>query len=158
MVALVELNNMRLAHDLVRARLRLSIVRGLTGVGTKTLRQWWKEIHGVRPPNGKLPETVLSFIRSAETAAVISAYSAFYMRLCGHEVMPASGLFTTWLEFNRFFLPIDINAAYFAIRDLRARIVVLARCSACSAVFIYDVGNTHTECCPFCKTKAVAGH
>ena len=40
MVALCELESLRLAHDLIRAGLRLSIVRSLTKIGTRSLRQW----------------------------------------------------------------------------------------------------------------------
>lgn len=157
MVALVELENLHLAHDLIRAGLRLSIVRGLTDIGTRTLRQWWKDIHGVRPSNGKLPETVLSFVRDLDTAAVVSAYAALHLRLRGHELSPAS-LLATWREFRRLCAPIDINAAYFAIRDIKARIVVLAHCNTCGAAFIYDAGSKHTDRCPFCETKVVADH
>lgn len=155
MVALAELENLRLAHDLIHAGLRLSIVRGLTGIGTRTLRQWWKDIYGASPSNGKLPETVLSFIKDADMAANISAYTAFHLRLQGMEISPAS-LLETWREFRQICAPIDINAAYFAIRDVKARIVVLAHCNTCSAAFIYDAGSKHTDRCPFCKTKVVA--
>lgn len=157
MVALAELENLRLAHDLVRAGLRLSIVRGLTDIGTRTLRRWWKDIHGVRPSNGKLPETVLSFIRDLDTAAVVSAYAALHLRLRGRELTP-EGLLVTWREFQRLCAPIDINVAYFAIRDIRARIVVLARCNTCSAAFIYDAGSRYTDRCPFCETRVVTDH
>jgi hypothetical protein len=154
MVALTELDNLHLARDLIRAGLRLSIVRGMTDIGARTLRQWWKDIHGVRPSNGKLPETVLSFIRDLDTAAAISAYAAIHLRLCGQDLSPAS-LLATWREFQRLCAPIDINAAYFAIRDIRARIVVPARCSTCRAAFIYDTGNKYTDLCPFCETRVI---
>ena len=154
MVSLAEFQNLRFAHDLIHAGLRLSIVRGLTGIGIRTLRQWWKDVHGSSPPNGKLPDTVLSFIKDADMAANISAYAAFYLRLHGMEISPAS-LLETWREFRRICAPIDINAAYFAIRDVKAGIVVLARCNTCSAAFIYDAGSKHTYRCPFCKTKVV---
>ena len=72
MVGLCELENMQLAQQLIRARLRLSVIRALTDVSTLTLRQWWHDIHGVRPANGKLPETVLSFIKDVEMAARLS--------------------------------------------------------------------------------------
>lgn len=157
MVALLEFENLRLAHELIRAGLRPSIVRALTNIGPRTLRQWWKDIHGVRPSNGKLPETVLSFVRNLDTAAVVSAYAALHLRLCGNELSPAS-LLATWREFQRLCSPIDINAAYFAIRDIKARIVVLAHCNTCKAAFIYDVGSKHTDRCPFCETKVVASH
>lgn len=155
MVALVELENLHLAHDLIRAGLRLSIVRGLTDIGTRTLRQWWKDIHGVRPSNGKLPETVLAFIKNQDNAALLSAYAVFHKRLFGKS-LTAESLLASWREFEKVCSKIDINAAYFAVRDVRAQIVMLASCNTCSAAFIYDVGSKHTDRCPFCETKVVA--
>lgn len=157
MVALCEFEGLRLASDLIRAGLRLSIVRGLTKIGTRALRQWWKDIHGVKPSNGKLPETVLSFIRDQNSAAVVSAYAALHLRLRGTDLSPEA-LLSVWREFQRLCAPIDINAAYFAIRDVRARIVVLAHCNVCSAAFIYDAGSKHTDRCPFCGTRVIADH
>lgn len=155
MVELAELEKLRLAHALIEARLRLSIVRGMTGIGTRTLRQWWKDIHGVRPPNGKLPESVLSFIKDKDSAARLSAFAAFHRRLYGSELTPES-LLTTWREYQRLCGAIDINAAYFAVRDVRAWIVSLSRCRACNAIFIYDTGSRHTDRCPFCDTRVLA--
>lgn len=156
MVALSELENLQLAHKLIRAGLRLSIVRGMTNVGTRTLRQWWHEIHKVKPSNGKLPESVLSFIKNKDTAAMLSAYAALYRRLYGAE-LSATTLLSTWREFQRLAGSIDINAAYYASRDVKVGIVMLPRCQTCNAAFIYDAGSRYTDRCPFCDTKVTAG-
>ncbi len=155
MVALSELESLQLAHDLIRSGLRLSIVRGLTSIGTRTLRQWWKDIHGAKPSNGKLPESVLSFIKDKESAAKLSAFVAVYKRLNHGIVLSPENLLTTWREFLRICGPIDINAAYFAVRDVKVGIVVFPRCDQCNAGFIYDAGSRHTDRCPFCGTKIV---
>lgn len=154
MVELSELENLRLARDLISAGLRLTIVQALTGVGVRTLRQWWKHVHGIRPSNGKLPESVLSFIKDKDSAARLSAFAAFHRRLHGSE-LTAESLLTTWREYQQICGAIDINAAYFAARDVKARIVVLQRCQECNAGFIYDAGSRHTDRCPFCKTQIV---
>ena len=154
MVALVELESLQLAHDLIQTGLRLSIVRGMTRIGTRTLRHWWKEVHGVRPSNGKLPESVLSFIKDKDSAARLSAFAALHRRVNGMNLSAAS-LLTTWREFQRICGPMDINAAYFAVRDVRARIVMLSQCPVCHATFIYDAGSRHTGQCPFCDTKVL---
>jgi flagellar transcriptional activator FlhC len=57
------------ARELIDARLRLSIVAALTNLTSGTLRKLWKDVHGVRPPNGKLPESVLSFITNVRADA-----------------------------------------------------------------------------------------
>ncbi|MEO1767673.1 FlhC family transcriptional regulator [Thiobacter aerophilum] len=155
MVELAELENLQLAHALIRAGLRLSIVRGMAGIGTRTLRQWWKDVHGVRPPNGKLPESVLSYIKDKDSASRLSAFVALHRRLHGSELTPESFL-TTWREFQRICGPIDINAAYFAVRDVKVGIVAFPRCDQCNAGFIYDAGSRHTDRCPFCDTRVLA--
>jgi len=155
MVALVELESLQHAHDLIQAGLRLSIVRGLTDVGTRTLRQWWKDIHGVKPSNGKLPESVLSFIRDKDSAARLAAYAALHKRLHG-AVLRAENLLSTWREYQHYCGPMDINAAYFAVRDVKAGIVILAHCRVCNAAFIYDSGSRHTDHCPFCGARVIA--
>ena len=155
MVALTELGNLQLAHDLIQAGLRLSIVRGMTRIGTRTLRQWWKDVYGVSPPNGKLPESVLSFIKDKNSAARLSAFAAFHKRLYGSDRSP-SGLLTAWREFQSVCDPVDINAAYFTVRDIRARIVMFVPCKSCHAGFIYDSGSKHTDHCPFCDTRVVS--
>ncbi|MBU9211617.1 FlhC family transcriptional regulator [Burkholderia multivorans] len=155
MVELAELQKLRLAHALIQAGLRLSIVRGMTDIGTRTLRQWWKDVHGVKPSNGKLPESVLSFIKDKDSAARLSAFAALHRRLHGSELTPES-LLTTWREYQRLCGPVDINAAYFAVRDVRAWIVSLSRCRVCNATFIYDAGSRHTDRCPFCDTRVLA--
>lgn len=152
MVALVDLGSLQHANELIRAGLRLSIVRGLTGIGTRTLRQWWKDIHGVSPSNGKLPESVLSYIRDRDMAARLSAYAAFHKRLHG-STLTAETLLSAWREFPNFCGPLDINAAYFAARDVKARIVLLSHCRVCNASYIYDAGSKHTDHCPFCDSN-----
>ncbi len=132
MVALVELESLELARDLIQAGLRLSIVRGMTRIGTRTLRQWWKDVHGVRPSNGKLPESVLSFIKDKDSAARLSAFATLHRRVNGVNFSAAT-LLTTWREFQSVCGPMDINAAYFAVRDVRARIVMLSHACGTSA-------------------------
>ncbi|MCX7180715.1 MAG: hypothetical protein NTX56_18780 [Proteobacteria bacterium] len=51
----------------------------------------------------------------------------------------------------------DINAAYFAARDVRVKVVMLAQRQVCNAAFIYDAGSKHTDHCPFCETRVVVG-
>lgn len=154
MVDLAELQKLQQAYALIQAGLRLSIVRGMTNTGTRTLRKWWRDVHGVKPSNGKLPESVLSFIKDKDSAARLSAFAALHRRLYGSELTPES-LLTTWREYQRLCGPIDINAAYFAARDVRAQIVSLSRCRVCSATYIYDVGSRHTNRCPFCDTRVL---
>ena len=154
MVGMAELESMNLANQLIRIGLRLSIVRSMTHLGTRILRQWWKEAHGVSPVNGKLPESVLSFIKDKSTASRLSAFAGMHQLIYGTE-LTAKSLLTTWREFQEICGPLDINAAYFAARDVKARIVVLSRCPKCNATYIYDAGSKHTDHCPFCDSMMI---
>lgn len=145
-----------MAKQLTEAGLRLSLIHSLTKVGTLTLRGWWNDIHGAKPPNGKLPETVISFIDGKAAAQVLSAFVVSYKSKYGLQISPAS-LLAGWRSFNRLFSEkedaLDINAAYYAIRDVRARIVTMTKCNACRRSFIYDTASRHTGACPFCEAK-----
>ncbi|MBK6593622.1 MAG: hypothetical protein IPG23_13235 [Burkholderiales bacterium] len=45
---------------------------------------------------------------------------------------------------------LDINAAWYAIRDVRSGIVEWRRCGRCQTSFIYEVNETHARACPYC--------
>ncbi|GLW61550.1 hypothetical protein Hthe01_18990 [Hydrogenophilus thermoluteolus] len=155
MVDLAELEGMQYARSLIEAGLRLSIIRAMTGVSTSTLRSWWREIHGVKPSNGKLPESVVSYIRDSDTACALAAFVALHQRLHGLDLSPKS-LLDSWKEFQLITgHPIDINAAYYAVRDVKSRIVSFPKCHVCHVRFIYDASGRNTDRCPFCKTKVV---
>lgn len=153
MVALAELSNLDLAHRLVRAGMRLSVITHMTGVGVRTLRSWWKEIHGTRPSNGKLPDSVLAFIESRGDAATLAAFACFYRAVYGAAVK-GDHLLDACERFRWICGPIDINAAYYAVRDVRAGIVRLVRCPECDAKYLYDEHRRrHGDRCPFCGTR-----
>ncbi len=155
MVEPFRLEALLTAQELINAGMRLAFVRGMTKLGTRTLRQRWKETHGERSSKGKLPDSVLSFIKNREAAAQLSAFAAFYKQTHGLE-FTAESLMDAWREFQNICGPVDINAAYLSVRDIRARIVLLSRCQVCHATFIYDMGSRHTERCPFCRTRVLS--
>ena len=149
-----DIKAMLATSELIASGLRLSIAREMVNISIRTVRHWWREAHGRSPSGGKLPGTVLSFIRNAESAAKVSAYATLHQRLRGADLSPES-LLAVWREFGQLCGPIDVNAALFAIRDIRTHTVVLTRCTKCGATYIYDSGTRHTDRCPFCKTRAI---
>lgn len=168
MVCLADLDNLQIARDLIAAGLRLSIVRSLTGLGTRILRKLWKEIHGSSPKNGRLPDTVLSFIEDYDSAAKLAAFVSIHKIVyrvsvpalanykLHHLSLTPQSLLNAWKDFQLInTTDLDINAAYFAARDVGIQIVMFARCRTCDARFIYDSGKKYTERCPFCRTRIV---
>lgn len=151
MVSLNDLERMQQTRMLIQAGLRLSIVRDLTGESVKLVRTWWKEIHNTKPQNGKLKESVLGYIKNKKMAADLSAFAVYYQKAYGIGPPTAKTLITAHADFTEIFGPIDINAAYYVIRDLEHHFIVIRRCHDCYASFIYDTGSAATESCPFCN-------
>lgn len=149
-----ELENHRLAAELIRLRLRVPIVNYLTQIHHKPLRARWHAIHHESPPNGKLPESVRSFISNPLSVAELSTFVAMYARLDdegGTNKVTAAMLLRAWHMHRRVtHRELEINAAYYAIRDVRAKIVEWRRCGHCQANFIYDVNAANARACPFC--------
>lgn len=76
-----QLEKIHVAHELIRLKLRVSIVHCLTGIHPKPLRLRWRQLHGESPPNGKLPDSVRPFITSVLALAHLSSFVALYNRL-----------------------------------------------------------------------------
>jgi len=148
-----ELENHRLAHELIRLKLRLPIINYLTQIHQKPLRRQWHAIHHESPPNGRLPESVRPFITDSLSAAGLASFVAMFNRLDGGNAkkVTAAMLFRAWgMHFRMAHRELDINAAYFAIRDVRANIVEWRRCGRCQTHYIFDVTEFHARSCPFC--------
>ncbi|MDO8933073.1 MAG: FlhC family transcriptional regulator [Rhodocyclaceae bacterium] len=143
----------RVANELIRLKLRVPIVHYLTGIHSKPLRLRWRQLHKESPPNGKLPDSVRSFITDAMLVAKLSSFVALYNRLddCDGKSVTASMLLRAWEMHGRVGSgDLDINAAWYAIRDVRAKIVMWQRCPQCQAGFIYEPNESHARSCPFC--------
>ncbi len=148
-----ELENSRVAHELIRLKLRVPIVHYLTSIHSKPLRLRWRQLHSESPPNGKLPDSVRSFIADAMTLANLSSFVALYNRLDDGEgrSVTAGMLLRVWKMHCRVGSEnLDINAAWYAIRDVRSKIVGWQRCSRCQTMFIYEPNVSHARSCPFC--------
>ena len=154
LLALDELENSRVAHELIRLRLRVPIVHYLTSIHPKPLRLRWRQVHGESPHNGKLPDSVRPFITNPMMLAKLSSFVALYNRLdegAGRSVTAAM-LLSAWEVHGRVGSGgLDINAAWYAIRDVRSRIVGWERCARCQAMYIYEPNVSHARSCPFCR-------
>ena len=148
-----ELENHRLAHELIRLKLRLPIINYLTQIHQKPLRRQWHAIHHESPPNGRLPESVRPFISDSLSAAELASFVGIFNRLDvgDSRKVTAAMLVRAWgMHYRLAHRELDINAAYFAIRDVRAKIVEWRRCAWCQTNFILDATDFHTRACPFC--------
>jgi hypothetical protein len=156
----VEYQAIAETRELIKAGLRLTIIRRLTDtVGEKILRQWWWELNHTRPVSGAVPKSVGAFFEDAEIAAKAAAFVVFHKNLHGKELpLTSETLLQSWKEFNLLCggEKLDINIAYYAIQDVRAQIVLMSRCKCCHAAYIYDESNKQTRArtnkCPYCTT------
>lgn len=148
-----ELVNSRVAHELIELRLRVPIVHYLTNIHFKPLRLRWRQLHNESPPNGKLPDSVKPFIIDVMTLANLSSFVAIYLRVDdgGGKSITAAMLLRVWKMHCRIGNgDLDINAAWYAIRDVRSKIVGWHRCTRCQTMFIYEPNVSHARSCPFC--------
>jgi hypothetical protein len=148
-----ELENSRVAHELIGLRLRVPIVHYLTNIHSKPLRLRWRQLHNESPPNGKLPDSVRPFITDAMALADLSSFVAIYYRVDDGDgrSITAAMLLRVWKMHCRVGNSnLDINAAWYAIRDVRSKIVGWQRCTRCQTMFIYEPNVSHARSCPFC--------
>lgn len=156
MTTLAQLDALTTASKLIGMNLRLTIVGALTGVSDRTLRKLWREIHGKSSSNGKLPESVLSFITSRQAAADIAAFMGVYLHQCGPvKTIDPNKLMHALELCSRMSMNININIAYYGLRDLRAGFISFPKCSGCGARFIFDTEKKHTNRCPFCNQSPI---
>lgn len=144
----------RVANELIRLKLRVPIVHYLTNIHSKPLRLRWRQLHNESPPNGKLPDSVRSFIVDALMLANLSSFVAIYNRVDDGDgrSITAAMLLRVWEMHCRIGNNIlDINAAWYAIRDVRSKIVGWQRCPRCQTMFIYEPNESHARSCPFCS-------
>ncbi len=158
MISVGELQAYNTATELVRRKLRLSLVSSLTGVSQRTLRGIWREIHGSGAPNGKLPEFAQSLITSRQIAASAAAFVSVYLQQFGpvSGTIDAEKLIEAVDLSERFGNELSIATAFYCLRDLRAGFITFPKCLHCGARFLYDSsGGRHMDRCPFCTQMPV---
>lgn len=151
MATLADIKRLNTASELIKAGLRLSHIVALTDLTPRPLRKMWLETHGKGPPNGKLPESVLSFVHNQAASATISTFITVHLsQFKSVSRIEPEDLVQSWKMVSRLGAPLDINAAYYGLRDLRAGFISFPKCRQCGAHHIFDTGSTLTSRCPFC--------
>lgn len=157
---LAQIAKWNLAKQLIEAGLRLSIVHSLTGLSTTPLRKLWRDIHNQMPRKGKLPETCMAYMRNRNEAAALSAYVGVHVMMFGEATNSPYDLLTSWrahlVMMRGQEVKLDINAAYFALLDVRRKTVNFIRCSGCGGQYIHDQGSHLTDRCPHCHTSPLS--
>lgn len=154
MKQLEELERFRDAYDLVKERLRVSIVCALTGVTPHFVKSMWQDVHGELSKKGQLPTSVHIFIKDPSTAAHLSGFVAYCKSK--HPDLRSAVAARPLLEALREYrwlsgTEIDITTAYYAVRDVAANIVEWRYCRGCDVNHLYSIRRFSMRGCPFCR-------
>ena len=140
------------AATLIRDGMRLALAYALTGVSKPTLREFWDMAHGHdAPPLGRLPCNTIAFIKSGQSPAMLSAVVSVYFRAEKERKTPVEAFVIAW-EASKLISGegLDINAAWYAIRDVKAGLVLWNQCKSCKAGFIFGAQSNSQNKCPYC--------
>ena len=155
----------KIAVELIRRGMRLSVVSQITGFTPKVLRALSREIHDRKAQCGQLPSTSRILSKRA-THATATLFAALYLALAGpriREVIVLSALLKAhdlYLEFsanlNRQGLevePVDITQAWILARDIRTGIACFLYCRSCQIHYLFTDDSRVPGNCPVCTLK-----
>ncbi len=149
-----EIERFRDARDLVKLGMRVSIISALTGVTPHLVKKMWKDTYNQVSPSGQLPTSVHVFVKDAVTAANLSGFVAHCaMKYADLKLaLTARNIIIAQQQYRRLAgCEIDINTAYYALRDVAARLVEWKHCCTCDAHYMYLVRSFPLRACPFCR-------
>lgn len=147
------------AAELIEEGMRIALVQSLTGIAWRPLRELWTSIHGDQKLPGRMPNNTLSYIsRGGQSHLVLSTIAAcFFSAMQDKQMTEIEAFIKSWSTAKLFDgndTTVDINAAWFAIRDCKAGLVTLCKCKVCDANYILDaISAKKTSPCPFCGSE-----
>ncbi|MHB8068773.1 MAG: FlhC family transcriptional regulator [Desulfobaccales bacterium] len=152
-----ESQNWHLACSLVNKGMRLPLIHALTGVCLSRLRQRHKDVNGISAPPGRTPKFAHAMIKNKDQALEAAKFISYYHiynhgngdRGCG-AVNPEVMLESYNIYAKTSMTPLDINLAWYIIRDLEGGQLRSRRCSKCGIIFLYTHENEALQTCPMC--------
>jgi hypothetical protein len=154
-----ESQNLDIACSLVNCGMRLPLVHALTGLCPSKLRHLHKTVNGKSAPPGRTPEYAHVLIKNREQALEAAKFINYYDLISRQQGNGAIGCRTVnpkvILESYKFYeqmtlAPLNINLAWYIIRDLGSGQLSSRRCSKCGILFIYAHENEALQTCPMC--------
>lgn len=145
------------ATALIRAGMRITLVHAMTNVSIRALRDIWQDWYGSdTPAPGRLRNNALSYIKQGESVAQLSMIVAIYFAIEKTQQPTLPEAFTQAWESVRaisshdYECDLDINAAWYAIRDVKAGLIAWVECQNCKGQHLYDTEMRKTSNCPYC--------
>jgi hypothetical protein len=158
----IQLKHQAAALALVVEGMRIPLVHAMTGISYKQLSCVWRSAHGVDailPGRGAVG--ILPYLKGTQNQRLhmfLSTLVGFYFSIekIHPRISQAEAFLLAWRS-RWFFIDneedVDINVAWYAIRDLKATELYLERCKRCHSTFIYDLKIAELSRCPFCKQQ-----
>lgn len=145
------------AAILIEGGMRIALVHSLTGLPMRLLRDMWSGIHGELKPPGRMPYNSIAYIKNGQSVTDLATVVSVY--LCAEKERRTSieSFLTAW-EVAMITVDsgsnLDINAAWYAVRDVKAGIITWCRCNRCGASYIFDSRITRkSDGCNYCGTN-----
>lgn len=148
-----------LAHSLVTKGMRLPLVHALTGICPSRLRNLHKSVNGKSAPPGRTPENAHAMIKTRdqaiEAAKFLNYYDLAIMRqgkvFDGSQAVNPKVLLSAYEIYALTTdVPLEINLAWYIIRDLGSGQLSARRCSKCGILYPFAHGNEVLQSCPVC--------
>ncbi len=151
------INTQLYAAALIRDGMRIALVRAITGVSKEVLRDLWSSVHGKDTPQlGRLPFDTIAFVRAGQSLVALSTAVSMYLWAEKEHKTPVEAFVIAW-EASKLLvddageIDLDINAAWYAIRDIKAGLVFWHQCKNCKAGFIFGTQiSKKNNNCPYC--------
>lgn len=143
------------ATALIRDGMRIALVHSITGIARGHLLDLRKSIHGENVPmRGRMPNDTTSYIKSGQSPVALATVVAVYFSAEKNHRSPVEAFMDAWSVAKLFAdgaTPIDINAAWYAVRDVKSGLISWGFCKNCNAGYLLDTKQTKkTDTCPYC--------
>lgn len=146
------------AASLIRDGMRIALVHSITGVSRHNLLDMLKAVLGKdNPPPGRMPSDTIAYIKSGQSPLVLATVVSVYLCAEKEHKSPVDAFMAAWGVAKLFtdgFSTVDINAAWYAVRDVKSGLISWGYCKNCKAGYLLDTKQTKkTDCCPYCGTQ-----
>lgn len=146
------------ATSMIRDGMRIALAHSITGVSWRMLREVWEACHGTNnTPPGRMPSDTIAYIKSGQSPLALATVVSVYLSAEKEHKSPVDAFMAAWdvaKLFSEGPSAIDINAAWYAVRDVKSGLISWGCCKHCKAGYLLDTKQTKkTDSCPYCGTQ-----
>lgn len=141
------------AAFLIRDGMRIALVHSITGVSWRMLRELWSAQHADLLPPRRARIDIIAYIKSGQSPLALATVVSVYLSAEKERKSPVEAFMAAWAVAKLFTdgPAIDINAAWYAVRDVKSGLITWGYCKSCKAGYLLDTKQTKKmDCCPYC--------